>query len=432
MFGFLEQYSTVYVVELGGFVAILVFSAALVLLKRGVVRRIAAITLLLALTRLALFYNPYAWRFYSTSLDKVDVGQRQANVLRFERKRLLNCRDVQLLALGSSQTDAVYSHSASRRTDLAVLTLSGMGPVDFLLYKDYILRCKPEALLLYLSEFDVARPPKWTAVKLAPNQGFNWFEILPLLRSYTDFDAGEVREALLGNLLLEYKYAWVFKSLREKWFQSWSGFDNHAKTPAGEDRTAVQLARLERLDGAPIDTNLKVVRHFVDSMVDHGIPVFIVEGQYNPKAYSPKNIQLNARVAADLEKMAADRDDLYFIARQEVGELPESAYRDGYHVRKERAYAYADRILSIVVELKERARETQNTKSARTEPIGEPRPIAQGPGVVSAALAHGNPMDSPFPRQPRSGNVSDRQSHSGDPGQDLIPPENAVPPRSED
>jgi hypothetical protein len=101
---------------------------------------------LLLLFRMLLFENPFAWHAYGRFLAQEGVGWRQLGVIQAKRDSYMRTESgVRYLAVGSSQTEALYDNLAAGRRDLDTLLIPGMKPVDLVLYRDYIVRRAPDS-----------------------------------------------------------------------------------------------------------------------------------------------------------------------------------------------------------------------------------------------------------------------------------------------
>lgn len=303
--------------------------------------------------RFLLFGNPFVWAVYDRWLGTEDLGWRQRDVVGYEKgRRVRQARGMRWLAVGSSQAGALFGPAAKEDDRLFTFTLAGMGPLDYYLYRDFIARFEPEEVLLYLSDFDLAREPSLSAARMAPVQGAGWPALLRVFAAhrFTSSADGSVAELLAADLLPEFKYGFVLRALTDKWFGAREALAALGEAPP--DREAEERIQMDRLRTALREENiplqLDLLRLFLDDCRKRGFRVILVEGDYNPKGYTAKNRRLAARVAKELEDLAAGRPGVRFIPRSTLPPLGEEDYRDGYHLRPEPARARVDSLLRLL------------------------------------------------------------------------------------
>ena len=82
--------------------------------------------LLFLTIRVLFLQNPLSWSFYRR-LTVDDVGWRQKDEIHSKFEHYLSPKPVEYLAVGSSQTGAVYEPYAKQHDHLRVLSFAGMG-----------------------------------------------------------------------------------------------------------------------------------------------------------------------------------------------------------------------------------------------------------------------------------------------------------------
>ena len=182
-------------------------------------KNLAYCLLLILLFRIVLFEQYYSWGFYTDQLMVDDVGWRQKSVLDYEHSKFFKDEQkLKFLAMGSSQTYVVYLPYSEKHKDLSVFHLSSMSPLDFYLYRKYVADRDPKYVLLYLSEFDLAKEPSLDAAKMAPSQGIDFFNILPMLFEISKQTHSEtaLKEMIVGEFSPEYRHSFVFRGFSEK------------------------------------------------------------------------------------------------------------------------------------------------------------------------------------------------------------------------
>lgn len=339
-------------------VAALLAAAALLLALWVAARRLPGpwrmgVTLVLSIVslRYLLFANPVAWLAYDRLLNEDDVGRRQDAALLLETRRYLrHPHPVEYLAVGSSQTWAIYNQIASDDARFDLFTMPGMEPFDFVLYREYIARYRPRSILLYVSESDVGRDLSYSALRFAPAQGLYWSRLLPPLwrtRSLSS-EQGRVTEMLAGEILPEYKYGFVLQGLVSRLIgaRRYGGLELAPERP---DEERLQL-NLEGLATGLAERNLDLQFFFLQEFAEYcgraGVRLVIVEGQYHPLGYTEENLRLNALVRARLSELAAARTHVSFLPRAELYEFTAEDYKDGLHVTREAARRFTEALLA--------------------------------------------------------------------------------------
>lgn len=330
-------------------------------IKKIQVWKSASFLILSILTlRLLLLWNPISWTLYHEVLAPDDVGWRQDSVIIYETKKYFETPPhVKYLAIGSSQAYAVFNSYARSHEDLSLFTLPAMGTLDYMLYKKYIAALGPEYLLLYLSEFDIARIPPFNAYKHAPAQMSYWPELYARIKSLSHWDESGtfISDMLIGEVFPEYKYSFVFRSIVNKML-------GHPEDPqkgdirndARNDAFNTQLQNLaENMKEEGIDFNVTFLRDFLTFCEEQGMKVVIIEGQYNPLAYNQKNRQINSIVDRKLQEVANNYRNTIFLRRKDVYNFTDAQYRDIYHVYPEAGLLFTENLLHSLEPLIERA-----------------------------------------------------------------------------
>ena len=101
-----------------------------------------------------------------------------------------------------------------------------------------------------------------------------------------------------------------------------------------------QLGRLNSMTGSAIRFNLKTVEKTISYFEHKGIRVVILQGQYNPLAYTEKNLALDAQVREALINLAAQHPNCVYVPREKLYNFSVNEYWDGYHVKPEAAQKF--------------------------------------------------------------------------------------------
>lgn len=307
--------------------------------------------IIILIIRIVLFQNPIAWYVYHHTLDPEVIGWRQSSVLYDEFAQYKKHDNVKYLAVGSSQTGAVYHFSSDTLSDFRVKSLAGLGPVDLYLYRHNILNYHPEHILLYLSDFDMGRPPSLETVKLAPAQGLHFPVVYSDLNMYFSGEefSRTMKEVLVGELFPEYKYSFIFKGYVDQLFGRNKVFPTPAATMTEEKYQEYQFEQLKNvINEDNIDTNLYYLNKFISFFEQRGISVIIIEGQYHPNAYTEKNLAVRKEVRNKLEKLEVSYSNVNFITDSEIMLFKTSDYRDAYHVNPEAGKRFMQRVVRYI------------------------------------------------------------------------------------
>ena len=326
-----------YWVDLAAMIAIIAVTAWIGLRRQGAWRSgWLAIAGLLTL-RVVLLGNPLSWQVYAQILDEDTLGWRHYALILVERDRYLSpAPGLRYLAVGSSQTDAVYGRFAQEYGGVEEFIVAGMMPMDFVLFADEIELRRPQTVLLYLSDFDVAKRPSAEQMVLSPRQGTDLVRILGHLRGYPR-GGGLYRATLslaLGDVLPEYKYRFVLRGTLDRYLRRVAARAGAAQPEGDEEYTREELIERLRgqLNGDYIGFNLGWLEDFLRRMRAHGIAVVIVEGQYNPLVTDARTAEINADVRERLEQLADDFDGVRYLPAGSVERFTAADYMDLTHV----------------------------------------------------------------------------------------------------
>lgn len=307
--------------------------------------------IIILIIRIILFQNPLAWYVYHHTLDPEVIGWRQSSVLYDEFAQYKSYDNVKYLAVGSSQTGAIYRFSNDTLSDFRVKSLAGLGPVDLYLYRYNILNYHPEHILLYLSDFDMGRPATLETVKLAPAQGLHFPAVYRDLNMY--FSGKEfsrtMKEVLVGELFPEYKYSFIFKGYIDQLFDKNKVFPVPAAAMTKEEYQEYQFEQLKNvIDKSSIDVNLYYLDKFISFFEQRGISVIIIEGQYHPNAYTEKNLAVRKEVRNKLEMVEMSYSNVKFIPDSEIMLFKSSDYQDAYHVNPEAGKRFMQQVVKYI------------------------------------------------------------------------------------
>jgi len=310
------------------------------------VRRTILTIVALFFVRLLLFDNPGTLRLYQLALTGETLGLRQWGVLDMDiRKYRRDIHQAKLanLALGSSQVGAIFYHWISDPPQqLAVFSLAGMKPLDFVLNEDTIAAFNPARVIVYLSAFDMTGSPELFSLPLAPSRPWAMWSIYARLRAAgltRDELAPSMHAFVFSQLLPEYRYSFVYRAFLRKWFDG-------APRPAPVSQRLPEFSTF--YDPQWLDYNFSFFHDFMEFCSDKGIEVLVAEGQINPNAVTPHIKNLNDTVRSRLLAMKAEFENLRYIPASDVYEFSPAEYHDTTHVLPEAAERYTARLSALL------------------------------------------------------------------------------------
>lgn len=320
---------------------------------------------MLVVLRAGILYNPFAWRFYKDTLHApTAVEWRERSVISL--KRALYCRSkapVDFLALGTSQTSKIFG-SIYRSVDprVRVFALAGMGPLDFNLYEEEIFLENPRHIILYLTNYDLAKEPTFEASKLGPSPSYGLFiDIIKTVRIYYPNEwkriLPELHDMLVGKYFPEYKYAFLFRGLLNRYAGKVEYLNAKSSTEQSPDENAIQdeferrcsLIRDEQ-DKRNIDFQLHYLNKFLESCDSKNIPVTILEGQYHPHVDTKRTLEIKRETARRVIKLASGFSNVTYFPASDLPSFSAGNYIEGdvVHVTPEAGVWYAKQVLSII------------------------------------------------------------------------------------
>ena len=304
--------------------------------------------------RLVLLGNPWIWQLYTQKLAFADVGWRQYSVIsRVRDSYLQDSRQPHYLAVGSSQTGILYADYAKQHADFRIFELAGMTPLDLMMFRRQIAEHRPEVILLYLSDFDIARQIPPESISMAPRQGlgllqlWSWYDVLSSGNTY----GRAVAELLAGEIFPEFKYGFIFRGISDKAMRRVARRLGIQAAPQPSVRTPldkrVSLLR-STISTEYIDSGMLLLRAFLEFTATMDTRVVIVEGQYHPAVFDDATLHANREVAGRLSALAEAFDHVRYIPRSMTGEFAAEDYTDLTHVRPQAGYAFASRLVDLL------------------------------------------------------------------------------------
>jgi hypothetical protein len=218
--------------------------------------------------------------------------------------------------------------------------------VEYHLYRSEISRFHPEYVLLYLSEFDVARRPAYSAFRYAPSPRPDFLAYRRLVLGHDPSpEAKRAFAELLGaSLFPEYRYSFVHDGLLDRWLNPRAAFGGEA----GRARARARPAPGFRLSPEAVPLSLASLKWFLNWCIDSGLKVVIVEGHYAPSAMTPENRALNGLVTHALRSLADPSRGVYFLPRDVTRPLTNADFDDAAHVKDRVGYEIAAAVVARI------------------------------------------------------------------------------------
>ncbi len=333
--------------------------------RRECTPTLAQFLLIVMTARFLLFGTPLSWFTYYATIDSNFVDPRERDIIANKIKTFfLPPPQQKFLAVGSSQTRAVYSHFSKHNPILGYYTLAGMQPADFVDEYTEIVKRRPKVVLLYISEFDLGRQVDLSTSRLSDLSIKEW----PNFYRSAAAAAGPKKAwdtmvaIAIADLFPENKYSFIFKDYFK---QLRSRFLGARETPP----TFAQQIRLERnslnnLRADAVPAELIFLDEFLKLAERDRIPVVLVEGQYNPVAYNDKNVPMNRNVIEPaLAKLQKTFPNVTLVRRADLRQFNESDYQDAYHVKAEAGDRFVTQLLAL---LERREKETRLNRRSLT------------------------------------------------------------------
>lgn len=318
--------------------------------------RLIFLLVLIGAGRALVFDNPVLWTHLERRLDAGTIGWRQHDLLVIKKNSFLE-KDTspKYLAVGSSQTAVIYGGYSKSSEQLDVYAVAAMMPLDFILHSTEILKRRPQWVILYLSEFDLAKGQTASALELAPELGWEVLREFPRLAVAGKAEGihGVLLQLLLGQFSPEYKYRFVFRRVLERvMLRVARGFGDTAP-PIRTDYTIEQYSKWLRdsLAAKNIAFNVSMLDLFIRKMAKHDLSIAIVEGHYNPTAMTSETRRLRQTTLRILDEVSRKSANVVFIPRENVYSFSALDYADLTHVEPDIGEIFAARVVEILEQI---------------------------------------------------------------------------------
>jgi len=301
--------------------------------------------------RAALFHTPITWYAFFMMYTSEEIGFRERNMLQANIEKYFRRSDsTQYLVIGSSQS-RMFKDVATENRDFSVYSFAGLQPIEYPLWVSLVESRKPRNVILYISEFDLARESTPAALYLdpLPIERVTWLYDNLSAQHGSAVALATVKRMAVGALIPEYRFGYLFRAQTNRWFGSPSANANQAPRLTPEQWAQEQAVGLRsRLYDKYIDVNASLLEQFVADCVANGSKVYILEGQYHPVAYDENLRQLRRKSHSVLSAMAARNRNVEFIPIEAQPALASGDYVDGYHLSPESSRRFAMALFTLV------------------------------------------------------------------------------------
>ncbi|MDD5439833.1 MAG: hypothetical protein PHS37_06585 [Candidatus Omnitrophica bacterium] len=337
-------------------------------LPHGRVAAAAVFIVAIFTLRSILFWNTAAWKIYNEALTSKDVEGREKHVIDYrlyaERDRFKKCK---YLAIGTSQSGEIFGYKFAYDSGFECVFMGGLGVWEYGFFRDIIKDKDPDYIVLYLSEFDMARHTDITSIPLTPDRLSHAITIFMNMYRYERFRKDAISflvNAFMAEVMPEYKYGVIFRDLLNKLMRYRRVFGKRSF----EEMSYRELLKIEadNINNNLYEENIAVTVPFLDDFcAGQDVPVIILEGHYNPLLYTQKSLSLNRTAVDEIRKVASKYKNAIFVPRTDLYEFQVNDFRDGYHVTEKPAEEYVKSLFRYLDDLKIRQPESALAVSAR-------------------------------------------------------------------
>jgi hypothetical protein len=310
----------------------------------------AQFVLIVLTARFVLFATPLSWFAYYATIGSDFIDSRERDIVAAKVKTFLAPPPGQeFLAVGSSQTRAVYTQYSKKNPILGYYVLAAMQPIDYVDEYGEILKSRPKVILLYISEFDLGRPVDLSTCRLSDLRLAQWPAFYKLIAQAAGPKAAwdTMAGIAIADLFPENKYSFIFADYLKEVRARFAG--SPPDTPTIAQETHREITTLRKLTAETVPRQALFLEEFLRLTERDGIPVVLVEGQYNPHAYTAKNVALNRDVLEPaLERMQLGFSNLAVVRRASIRQFAANDYRDGYHVKPDAGDHFVTQLLDLL------------------------------------------------------------------------------------
>ena len=161
-----------------------------------------------------------------------------------------------------------------------------------------------------------------------------------------------LKEMIVNEFFPEYKYSFIFRGFSEKWMGKNVALHTQslfaALSPSTEQVRQDIQSMLDSMDERWIRYNKYFLTQFLSYCRSQSMKIIIVEGQYNPLAYTEKSRHLNRMVNNELQSIAQEFDNVTFLPRLAITEFTQDDYSDVTHVTRKPAYRFVENLIQSI------------------------------------------------------------------------------------
>jgi hypothetical protein len=297
--------------------------------------------------RAVIFYNPMAWYFFFKLYEPEEVGFKEKSVIAYQINKFFFKKNPKFLVIGSSQI-ALFKNYAQSHEGFSFHQFAAMAPIEYMLYKGLVEDENPSNVILYLSEFDLARAPTLTSIELDPISLQSvrplYFELLHFYGS--NMALRTVEHMLVGELLPEYKHRYLLRAGVSNWLTLKQHNQNISEKVDWTHQQAYELR--SKLNEEFIDYNIQLLEQYISFCEKRGTHVYVFEGRYNPIAYDDHLLKLKAKSSRVLNLLASRHTNMSFVETNRQPALYEQDYVDGYHLSAQASDNIAAALMSLI------------------------------------------------------------------------------------
>jgi hypothetical protein len=166
---------------------------------------------------------------------------------------------------------------------------------------------------------------------------------------FTKEDRHITTELAFARFLPEYKFSFLFRDMADRLLNKYSLLKMVSPFDVSDSvYLRMHLKSLRYLSAQYISFNNTYLQKAIRYLNNRNIRVVIVEGQYNPMAFSPENRELNRKIKALLRQTASENPLNVFIPREQQIPVTLEDFTDGYHLKGLSGLRFSEFVISRV------------------------------------------------------------------------------------
>lgn len=319
--------------------------------------------------RILLFGNRAIWDFYHKQTKNI-LRERQLRLIKYQEQKYnkQSFPKKRYLVIGSSQINRIFRNDGLQIYDTELLSLPGLMPWEYVFFQQNIRRIKPDYIIIYVSEFDIARDIKIEKLMVTPK---HWPSAINLIQRMYQHNSmcnnciENVGRVIMSYIFPEYKFNFIFSALLKKFIGYRDKNDQNeirkdikqkplaqrAKSP--KELLARKLQRRpkffeNRLNRKEIGVNIVLLEDFIQFCIKENITVIMLDGAYNPMIYSDRLRKMNKRVRAKICKIAEKYTHTTFVSGHKLYQFQIEEYMDATHVTEDAGNRYVKELFEYL------------------------------------------------------------------------------------